>query len=174
MTDRVLRRFDQLHWISARGMRPVFRLWHYPARGAWQTWVLFCSRPLINHGPPLIRHGLWDRAADLDRLKRDQRRQPDVRPALAIRETAIADEALSPLLDEASRLDLPPWGVVHPFTCHEVGEYGIEGYASRPTIWVVWNPPVPLWVRPIARWADHVRQEFRTALDGEGQAALAK
>jgi len=92
---------------------------------------------------------------------------------LSVRESEITDAALQPLMHEASRLDLPVMGVVHPFTCQQVCEFGIEGYSARPTTWVVWDSPVPSWMRSIARWADRARRAFLEADGGEGKVQSA-
>lgn len=170
LTRGALLSFERLHRITLPGLRPAFRLWHYPAWGPWRTWILFVPRPFLDH-PPVVRRSSWDRTGDLRRLEQSLRRRSDVEPTLEAAEAALEPKTVDDLLRAAAALRLPP--TLNPFVCHEVPEFGLEGYARHPRSWIVWPESPSAEHRPVALWAARARRMFQAALGGQEDLVLA-
>jgi hypothetical protein len=98
-----------------RHLRPLLRLWSYPAFLAYTSWTVF-DPPDDTH-TRLLRQVQWDRPYDLlpfaDPLE-GVKRGWQAPPTLSIRDAQVADALLRRHLEELRRLPIPVAGVEAP------------------------------------------------------------
>ena len=157
LATSAVRAFEEAHENPPEDLVPSFRLWHYPRKGPWITWVLFVppgGEPVETDGK--VRELGWDRPAPGPELwTRDA-----VVPAADLRRTLSRAGRTALLGDHLrSRAAFPDWT-----------EYGIEGFSStRAPDRIQWESPVPYPFRTLAAWYSRARALLRDCVDRSGR-----
>ena len=133
--------------LAPGGLVASFRLWHYPQKGSWVTWVLFVppgGEPYEEDGR--VREMGWNRDAAGP--------EPEVWTREAVVPAAVVRRAVS----RASRTALVDDHLGSSQIFPDFTEYGIEGYARSGTTYrIQWETPVPYPFRTLAVWFSRTR-----------------
>ena len=146
---------------------PSFRIWHYPLAGPHVSWIVFQCRLVVPKGLfPMVRRLVWERDADLERLKLGTRRRPNLDPTIVMTETTLDEASMARFVDKATGLTVPLFNVIHPYVSERRPEYGLEGYDvagrhGRPVMRIEWDRKHHVGLNSVADWAEQVRDWLR-------------
>jgi hypothetical protein len=116
-----------------RYLRPLLRLWRYPAFFAHTSWTVF--DPPDQADMRLVRQVQWDRPHDLRRFAdplEGVKQGFHAPPSVGVRDARVADDRLRAHLEELSRLPIPVAGIEAPF--------GVDGKSLASTVTVPSSP----------------------------------
>lgn len=150
-----VRAFEAAHEDPPEPLVPSFRLWHYPRKGPWVTWVLFVPpgvEPTEADGK--VRERGWDRPA----------------PGLWTREAVVPAADLRRTLSRAAHTALLGDHLRSHAAFPDWAEYGIEGFSSaRAPDRIQWESPVPYPFRTLAVWYSRARALLQECVDRAGR-----
>jgi hypothetical protein len=134
--------------------------------GGSEPMTLTVFRHLLSEtGNPIVREATWQRSVDLDRLFEEIPDAKDVvafMPTLTIRDASVPYERFIPLLEEASKFQLPvvSFGDRAALTM-DVGSVGFEVFGdSQPpaVLRIEWSIDKPASWEPVIAWHWKVRK----------------
>ena len=113
-----------------RDLRPLLRLWHYPAYFAHTSWTVF--GPIGKSHTRLVRQVRWDRPHDMSRFSdplEGVKQGFHAPPSVSVRDAPVAEGLLRRHLRELSKLPIPVVGIEEPVGLD--GEiFGLKVYHS--------------------------------------------
>lgn len=149
---------------AVRDLRPLIRLWHYPAFFAHTSWTVF--EPLDEESRTrLVRQVRWDRPRDLLRFSdplEGVKQGLHAPPSVSVRDVRVGDNVLRGYLHELSGLPIPVVGIETPIGLD--GEtFGLQLYGhflAAQLQW--WGEGPPAWsafTSTIARLRTHLIEQ---------------
>jgi len=164
LLELTLEAMKELDRAGARpGYAPCFRLWDYGPHQPFRSWLIQVPDEDPLRTAPLVLERRWDAVEDRERLARDLRRRPDLRPSLSVREAEFPREDFASLRAIASRIEFPLLGLREAHPSIQPAQFGLEGFrrdAARlrtERVRLEWGAAPPAELKAAAAWAARVR-----------------
>jgi hypothetical protein len=160
-----LQALQELDRMATRPLfAPYFRLWDYDPHRPWRSWLI----QVPDDGDPapsgpLVLERTWDAVEDRERLARDLRRRPRLRPTMCIREARLPKEEFEFLRSVGKRIPYPQHYLREAHPVLQPAQFGIEGFRKDSVrlrserIRLEWGGEPVSELKAVATWAARMR-----------------
>jgi hypothetical protein len=174
LTLKALRELDRTD--ARRGFVPCFKLWDYGPHQPFRSWLI--QVPEGHREETIVLERRWDAPGDRERLSRDLRRRPDLRPTLSAREAEFPREDFDSLRGFARRIEFPLLDLREAHLSIPPAPYGIEGCRRDAVrlrtdrVRLEWGAVPPAELKGVAAWVARVRSLCESCFPDSSVAIL--